>query len=350
MQGNTSTDLRDLLAHAQIEQARRSPEAWQRIAASGDPTNLEPTGTTYPNPWGVELNGDGQIVVDDYTREVQAIPEIVRSFAEQNEGYWIEDVFNSTGWTITGGAVIYSINGADDHFLQPGAEWAPRAPGSEAPHLAGTRRRRIVTTPENLSGRIEVADETRRTNNIADVNRDFMQAANSFALQMQTRGEEALDALITAENRIVLLGDGSFGEWDESPVVNSTTALPYPGREIANVQRRLFEERGGVQADTLMWSPTDAEQFYNVYGDRGDAVLAQHGIRRTLRSVRLTPGRRRYLRGGQIGYLAWEKPMDTEYVREGKRKTDTYVMDASFLFVANGADAILEVRDTSGGA
>lgn len=354
-----SPEVRDLLAAAQIEHVRQRDAAWARMAVDGRSqfgpkgsgmalAALEPTNTANPNPWGVAINADGQIVVDDYTREVQQIPEIVRTFAEDNEGYWIEEVFNSPGWTITGGAVIYTVTDADNHFLQPGQEWAPRAPGAEAPKLAGTRRRRIITAPENLSGRIEIHDEARRTNNIADVERDFRQAANSFAQQLQTRGEEALTALIADQTRFVNLANGTFGEWNESPVVNSTTAMPYPGQEFANVQRRFFEEKGGVQADTLMWSPEDAERFYNIYGDRGQSVLREHGITRTLRSVRLTAGRRRYLKAGQVGYLAWEKPMDTEEVREGLRKTDTYVMDASFLFVANGADAILEMRDNSG--
>lgn len=340
-------EVADLLALAQIDGARQTQDIERRIAASGVPT-AEATGTTFPNPWGVQENADGQIVVDDFTREPSRIPEVLRTFAENNEGYWIEDVFNSPGWTIQGGAVVYSVNGVDDHFLQAGADFAPRAPGSEAPHLAGTRRRRIVTAPENLSGRIEVTDEARRTNQLADVQRDFQQAANSFARSLQERGEDALEALITDENRDLTFGDGTFAEWDESPVVNSTTAMPYPGQEFARVQRTFFEERGGVQADTLMWAPEDAELFYNIYGERGDTVLMQHGIRRTLRSVRLTAGQRRYLRSGQVGYLAWEKPMDTEEVREGKRKTDVYVLDGSFLFVANGADAILEVRDESG--
>lgn len=344
MQTMTNPLLRDALARLQVEERSKWAEIHARIAASGHPT-LESTQTAYPNPWGAYVNEDGQIVVDDYTRDVQAIPEIVRAFADDNEGYWIEDVYSSTGWTITGGAVQYSINGVDDHFLQAGAEWAPRAPGSEAPHLAGTRRRRIITAPENLSGRIEVADETRNTNNRADVDRDFRQAANSFARILQSRGEDAFGALIEAEDRILWGGNNTFTEWDESPVVNSTTAVPFPGREFARVQRTFFEEQGGVQADTLMWSPEDAEAFYNIYAERGDSVLAQHGIRRTLRSVRLTAGQRTYLRAGQVGYLAWQKPMDTEYVREGLRKTDTYVLDGSFLFIANGADAILQVRD-----
>jgi hypothetical protein len=340
---NHNDHLHALAVLAQRDR-RDWPEVDRRIAASGVPT-AESTGTAYPNPWGAYVNDDGQIVVDDFTRDIQSIPEIVRAFSEQNEGYWIERVYNSTGWTITGGALGYSVNGVDDHFLQAGANWAPRAPGAEAPHLAGTRRRRILTEPENLSGRIEVTDEARRTNNVADVQRDFQQASNSFSLSLQTRGEDALDALIETEDRIVWGGNNTFTEWDESPVVNSTTAVPFPGREFARVQRTFFEELGGIQADTLMWSPADAELFYNIYAERGDNVLAQHGIRQTLRSVRLDAGARRYLRSGQVGWLAWEKPMDTEEVREGLRKTDTYVMDGSFVFVANGADAILEVRD-----
>jgi hypothetical protein len=321
------------------------------IAASGVPTNLEPLHPTFPDPFGAYVDGDGRIVVDDYTADISRMPEIVRAFARSNEGYWIEDVYDTPGWTVSGGAVRYSITGPDDHFLQAGKEPAPRAPGSEAPHLGGTKRRPILKSPENLSGRLDVTDEARRSNDVIEVRRTFMQTANTFARIMQEIGEETLDALITAEDRILWGGSGTFTDWDAAQPVNMLSADPIthprPALEFARVRRTFVEERGGVVPDAVMWSPEDAEHFDRVYEERGDAVLMRHGITATYTSVRLTPGIRRYFRRGQIGVLAWEKPMDTEQVRLGLAKTDAYVMDGSFVFVANGADAILEVHDAA---
>jgi hypothetical protein len=287
--------------------ARLGAQGWEpmleRLAASGIPTaSVQEAGTAFPNPFGVYQDADGNVVVDDYTNPISNIPEIVREFTRNNEGYWIEDVFNAPGWTVQGGAVRFAMNRIGQHFLQDGKRPGPRAPGAEAPILAGEHVRPELAFPENLSGRIEVTDEQRQDN----------------------------------------------AEWDESPVVNSTTAMPFPGREFTRVRTTFVKERGGVQPDTLVWNPDDAELFYNIYGDRAQAILSLHGFTRVVTSVRRPAGRRLYLRSGQVGTLAWAKPLgDPEYVREGKRLTDVYVLDGRFVFVANGADALLEVRDAS---
>jgi hypothetical protein len=333
--------------------ARLGAQGWEpmleRLAASGIPTaSVQEAGTAFPNPFGVYQDADGNVVVDDYTNPISNIPEIVREFTRNNEGYWIEDVFNAPGWTVQGGAVRFAMNRIGQHFLQDGKRPGPRAPGAEAPILAGEHVRPELAFPENLSGRIEVTDEQRQDNAVLEVQRTFRQTANTFADILQDIGEAALDGLVTAESRFISLGDGTFAEWDESPVVNSTTAMPFPGREFTRVRTTFVKERGGVQPDTLVWNPDDAELFYNIYGDRAQAILSLHGFTRVVTSVRRPAGRRLYLRSGQVGTLAWAKPLgDPEYVREGKRLTDVYVLDGRFVFVANGADALLEVRDAS---
>lgn len=344
--------LRDVMELARLERAGWD-ERGSALRASGVPLNFpvaptEATGPAYPDPFGVYLDGDGRLVVDDFTNPISNIPEIVRAYTEANEGYWINQVFNSPGWTVQGGAVSYGISAPGLHFLADGKGFAPRSPGSEAPLLGGQKRRKALAYVENLSGRIEVTDEERQDNNVIDVQTTFRQASNTFAETLQDIGEATLDAFITAETRFVNFGDGTFAEWDESPVVNSTTALPFPGREFARVRTTFIKEKGGVQPDTLVWSADDAELFYNIYGDRAQAILALHGFTNVLTSVRRQSGRRLYLRSGQVGTLAWAKPMgNPEYVREGLRLTDAYVLDGRFVFVANGADAILEVRDNS---
>lgn len=345
---NTLTHLPDVFTLAAMARGDWG-EIHRRVAASGDPTMLEQLAPTYPNPFAAYVNEDGQIVVDDYTNDITRMPDIVRAFARSNEGYWIEDVFDTPGWTVTGGAVQYTITSADDHFLTPGKEPAPRAPGSEAPILAGTKRRPILKAPENLSGRVEVTDEARRSNDIIEVRRTFMQTANTFARIMQGIGEETLELLIEAEDRHLWGGAGTFTDWEAAEPISMLGADPMvnprPTREFARVRRTFIQEQGGVLPDSLMWSPEDAEEFDRIYEERGDMVLARYGILNTYTSIRIDPGTRRYFKKGQVGVLGWEKPMDTEPVREGIRKTDVYVLDGSFVFIANGADAIMEVQN-----
>jgi hypothetical protein len=269
--------------------------------AGGAEANL----TAQPDPFGVFVDADGRVVVDDFTNPISNIPAIVREFARANQGYWIEEVYNAPGWTVQGGAVRYALSSVGDQFL-PAGQLMPRAPGAEAPRLMGTRRRPIVAYPESLSGSIEVTDEARQRNLIIQVQDTFRQAANSFTDAFQGLGEAALAGLVTASSRFVT---------------------------------------GGVVPDTLVWTPQDAENFDRVYEDRGAAVLARYGITRTFTTVRRTPGNRLYLASNQVGTMAWEKPLgDPEYTREGRRFTDVYTLEGRVVFVANGADAIMEVR------
>jgi hypothetical protein len=336
-------DVRELVA---IEE-RRWEQIRRRIPA-GTPVNAyEPSLTARPDPFGVFVDADGRVVVDDFTNPISNIPEIVREFARDNEGYWIEQVFNAPGWTIQGGAVRYAMNEVGDHFLPDGQKPAPRAPGSEAPRIGGTRKRPIVAYPESISASLEVADETRRRNDVIQVQTTMRQASNTFAEILQDTGEAALNGLITAASRNVNSGAGTFADWAAAdPIYNNTSTDPRPSAEFARVRRLFVEEKGGVLPDTLIWDPEDAEHFDRVYEDRGDAVLARYGIRRVLTTVRATAGQRIYLRSGQVGTLAWEKPVDVEETREGTRKTDVYTLDGGFVFVANGADAIMKVTKT----
>lgn len=336
----------DLVRHA----AELNERDWKAVRRNyaGTPTNDEVALVSRPDPYGVTVDADGRVVVDDFTNPISNIPAIVREMTRDNQGYWIEDVFNAPGWTIQGGAVGYTVSAPGDHFLPDGQRPAPRAPGAEAPRVSGTRRRPIVAYPESLSASIEVADETRQRNDIIQVQTTFRQVANTFADVMQGTGEAALAALVSAASRNVNSGAGTFADWAAAdPIYNNTSTDPRPSEEFARVRRLFVEERGGVMPDTLIWDPVDAEQFDRVYQDRGDAILARYGITRVLTTVRATAGVRTYLKSGQVGTLAWEQPMgDPEYTREGTRKTDVYTLEGRFVFVANGADAIMTVTKT----
>lgn len=320
--------------------------ALAELRATGVPMNAYEDGmTSRPDPFGVFVDGDGRVIVDDFTNPISNIPAIVREFARSNEGYWIEDVFTSPGWTVQGGAVRYSVSAPGDHFL-PDGQLMPRAPGSEAPRISGTRQRPVVAYPESISGSLEVADETRERNEVWQVQQTMRQAANTFTETFQALGETALDALVQASARFTTAGVGTFADWAAAdPIYNNTSTDPRPSAEFARVRRLFVEEKGGVMPDTLVWSAEDAENFDRIYEDRGTAVLARYGITRTLTSVRRDPGKRLYLRSGQVGVMAWEKPMgDPEYTREGTRFTDVYTMEGRVVFVANGADAVHEIR------
>jgi hypothetical protein len=308
-----------------------------------------PAGVAQPDPFGITLDGSGRLVVDDYTNPPSVIPRLIRDLVRDNAGYWIESVFNTPGFTVQSGAILYTETLPEDHYLAAGQSIAPRAPGAEAPRIGITRRVPKLAYAESWSGSIEVTDEHRRRNNVIAVQEVFRRAANTFADVLQGRGEEVLGDFLTANpTRIVTAGAGTFGDWAAAaPQENSTSVAPRPTAEFARVARLFAEDKVGVLPNLLITTPQDAEHLDRVYGGNLEAVLRRYNLEiRT--SVRRVVGRRLYVRRGQVGTLAWEKPLgDPEYTREGTRFTDVYSLDCAPVFVANGVDSILEVRGTA---
>lgn len=315
---------------AELGQVRRDL-GWLAPMAGGD----------LIQPLGVQVSGTA-VTVDDYVNPPTRIPDIVRAFTAANQGYWIEDVFNVPGFTVAGGAIIYRDNFPEDHFLATEGSPAPRAPGSEAVKLFAGRRGLLVARPESWAGDIEVHDEERRWNNVIAIADQFRKAGNTFADLLQTSGEQVIADFVQGSARFVVTPPGS--NWAiADPVENTQSALARPSAEFARVRRLFTQDKAGVQPDTLIASPEDVEHLDRVYGDRLPQLLQRHGL--TIReSVRRAVGRRLYVKSKQVGTLAFDKPLDQEYTREGKRKTDVFTLEVAPVWVANGADAVLEVR------
>ncbi len=312
------------------------------LAASGVPVNED----GYPNPFGISQNTDGTaLVVDDLVNPPAIIPELVRDFTAENEGYWIEEVYRTPGITVTGGAIRYTETYANDHFLDEDADVAPRSPGAEAPKISGPRRVRKLAFPESWSGSIDVTDEHRRWNQVMEVQDDFRRAGNSLAMHLQKSGEDHLADFVQASARFVQGVNDDFTDWAAAPRVTATDAAgARPSAEFARVSRLFQEDKSGVAPDLVIVSPEDAEEFDRVFEGQADAVLARYNLRMRV-SVRRPVGRRLYVRQGQVGVMAFDKPLGPpEYTREGKRFTDVFTMEVAPVFVANGADAILEMR------
>jgi hypothetical protein len=300
---------------------------------------------TMPDPLGTSIDSANRVVVADYVNPPSRIPALIRDLVAENEGYFIERIFRTPGFTVQGGAILYKENYPNDHFLATGQSLAPRSPGSEAPVIGVTRRAPKLARPESWAGSIEVTDEVRRWNDVIEVQDQFRKAANTFADVLQRRGEETLADFVQASGRFVVGGAGTFGDWAAAdPVENTSSTDNRPSAEFARVARLFAEDKTGVRPDTVIMSPEDAEHLDRVYGDRLPALLARHNLTLIV-SPRRTTGRRLYVRSGQVGVLAFDKPLgDPEITREGKRFTTSYTLEAVPVFVANGGDALLEVR------
>jgi hypothetical protein len=108
---------------------------------------------------------------------------------------------------------------------------------------------------------------------------------------------------------------------------------------------KTFEnDRTGQRPNIVVLNPTDALNLRLIVGTENmQAFLESFGIDELLVSPAQTAGTALFLVRGGIGYILFEKQLDTEYSREGKRKTDVYVNEATPVFVAQDASAVLAV-------
>lgn len=282
------------------------------------------------------------ITVDTLTKPPSRIAPIIRDLVADNEGYFAEEIFATPGFTVQGGAIVYQETFPADHFLDPTQSIAPRAPGAEAPIVGALRAVEKIARPESLSGRIDVTDEARRRNDVSAVQALFRKVANTFADQMQTKAIDTLVAAVSAWGRSaasVSWGDAAAAAGGTVNVAQTTL----PKASFAQARKQFADDKAGVVPDTVILSTTDAFNLDVIMGDQLEAFLRRYGITTLLETPALTVGTGIWLKSQQVGVIAFEKALDTEYERQATRKTDVYIAEATPVFVAIDASAIMEL-------
>jgi hypothetical protein len=280
------------------------------------------------------------ITVDEMTNPPTRIPAIIRDLVAANEGYFAEDIFSTPGFTVQGGAIIYNETFPQDFFLDPDQSLGPRAPGSEAPNLAAFRKPPKVARPESWSGNIEITDEARRRNQLPNVQNIFRKAANTFADVIQRRAIETLNAAITDWGRTI-----AGINWRQTHSQGVTFADPttLPQMDFGKVMKQFVEDKAGIRPDLLIVNPEDGFYLDLNYGDKLQALLDRYGL--TMKETpHQTEGQAIFAKSKQIGVLAFEKPLDQEYERLGRRKTDSYTLEATPVPVAIDASSVVRVE------
>lgn len=304
-------------------------------------------------PLGGATSSGTLITVDDLVNPPTRIPMIVRDLVADNEGYFAEDIFATPGMTVEGGAVIYTPTFPQDLFLDPDQDLGPRAPGSEAPLIAGRRYTPQIARPESKSGRIEVTDEAKRRNQVWDVQNQFQKAANSFADYIQSRAIAAMNAAVTAWSRSI---DGVNWRTAHSSGLLNVDPATLPRRDFSNVISQFIADKAGVRPDTVVLHQNDAQYLDEVMSLGVGAIGVAGGLASLLQrnnlTMRVSPhqteGTAIFVKSKQIGMIMFEKPLDQEYERAATRKTDVYVLEMAPVFVAQDASAILAVTGIAG--
>ena len=294
-------------------------------------------------PLGSAVLDGNKITIDDYVNPPTRIPEIIRNLVADNEGYFIEDVFHVPGFTVEGGAVIFTESFPEDHFLPEDQTIAPRAPGANAPLIGSTRRAPKLARPESWSGAIEVYDEHKRRMNVRAVQRQFQQAANTFADRLQTRGIQTLNGAVSAWDRVLTTRTEGWRVPAEEGIVNRDP-LKMPEADFAAVEEQRIADKAGEVFDTLLVHQADAYYLRILYpGGKLQALLESYGIKHLRISPHVTEGQPIWAAGGKVGYIGFEKPLDQEEERIARPKKTVYVLETVPAFVADNAAGVLRV-------
>lgn len=297
---------------------------------------------------GTTVNGT-TITVDTYVNPPTKIPAVIRSLVAEDEGYFIEDVLGTLGSPIQGGAVIVEETFPEDFFLPEDSRPAPRAPGAEAPRLASVRHEPKVRRPESWAGSIEVTDEAKQRNNVIAVRNQFTKAANTFADIIQNRGIEVLLDAVDSWKRV---GSAKVN-WREAHTagVQNVDPAKMPHFDIATVLKQFRDDKVGTRPDTMIVNTEEAlflDLFYPGIGTTlaVGPMLAKYGITRIIATPLMPEGNVLFVKAGAPGVIGWELPMSQEFVREGQRKTDVYVLECRPVFAAFDASAVWMLEGT----
>lgn len=297
---------------------------------------------------GATVNGT-TVTVDTYVNPPTKIPAVIRSLVAEDEGYFIEDVFGTLGSPVQGGAVIVEETFPEDFFLAAGTEPAPRAPGAEAPRMASERHEPKVRRPESWAGSIEVTDEAKQRNNVIAVRNQFTKAANTFADIIQRRGIEVLLDAVEDWERV---GEAKVN-WHEAHTsgVQDVDPSKMPHYDIALALKQFYDDKVGVRPDTIILNTEEnlfLDLFYPGIGTTLSVggMLAKYGINRIIPTPLIDKGKVLFVKAGAPGVIGWELPMSQEFIREGIRKTDVYVLECRPVYAAFDASAVWMLEGT----
>jgi len=297
-------------------------------------------------PLGPATISGTNITVDQMLANPTIIPAIIRQLVANRRGYFLDRMFTTSGQTVSGGAVIGTPTkpSEEELFLQSGRGVAPRAPGAEAPRVAGARPEPKIFPVESWSGSIEITDEAKRRNDTSAVNRLLVQVANSFTNTLQKRALEVLDTYITETSREKAnkTNWATAAETEEAKVKASEA----PAVDFAYAQQILDEDEAGEELRYVIMNPAEAFRLASIYGPEWRTMVDSWGLIPIV-SPRVEAGKVYFLGEGGVGELLYEQGLNQETERVAKRKATEIIFEVNPVFVPVDAYKVVKLKEVN---
>lgn len=228
--------------------------------------------------------------------------------------YWADKVF-SPGGGVSGGAILYTQLTQNELFPSASRDVQNVEPGAEFPLVTFDRPVPLVKPVEKFGGKFFVTDEARDRNDPMMLQQGTQRLANTISRRIHDTAVKELDAQITALGGSAQTATSN----DWSSVVTGgagqTNATGWPAADFSKVQLLADQKELGVQFDTWILNPVNANEFKIAYGNEWRSVLADNGVSFIVTN-RVTAGTAYVIESGQVGQMRLEKPLTTETWRE----------------------------------
>jgi hypothetical protein len=189
------------------------------------------------------------------------------------------------------------------------------APGGEFPIVTGHRLAPGVAPVEKWGGKYFFTDEARDRNDLSLFRTRNVQLGNTIVRKLNQRAVAALEVAIgSTAGATTIVGHN----WEAAVPAGAAPTAPsaQPHADWAAAQLLADQMELGVNLNTLLVNPVQANTMRLFYGQYLQAVLTDAGIDEFYSSNRVPAGEAYVLEGGEVGGMRVEKPLGTETWRE----------------------------------
>jgi hypothetical protein len=256
-------------------------------------------------------------------------------------GYWADKVFTPSGG-VSGGAILYTQLTQNELFVSSSRDVQNVEPGAEFPLVTFDRPTPLVKPVEKFGGKFFVTDEARDRNDPMMLQQGAQRLSNTISRRIHTNAVAEIDAQITALGGSAQTATGN--DWSAVVTTGSsaTNAPGWPAADFAKVQLLADQKELGVQFDTWILNPVNANEFRLAYGNEWNAVLADAGVSFVVTN-RVTAGTAYVVESGQVGQMRLEKPLSTETWREQATQRTWVQSDVRPVFIITNPYGIAKV-------